>query len=391
MNRKSKPSAILLRVYFDRVSCNSSVFLLSPFRAGASRFALIFANFMQVHRDIEQLPAFTNAVITIGSFDGVHTGHQQIIAQLKTEAEQVGGETVIITFHPHPRKVVHEGQSPVAILTTLNEKISLLEAKGIDHLVVAPFNERFANQTAQEYITDFLVAKFHPHTVIIGYDHRFGKGRQGDYHLLEDSGRQLGFVVKEISPQVLDNIAISSSRIREALLTGDITTANNCLGYDYFFEGTVVDGNKLGRTLGYPTANLHIEDAEKLVPGNGIYAVEAELVKSGELRVKSEMSNVKDESGEENNIPSPNLTLYALHPTPFKGMMSIGLRPTIGVSARTIEVNIFDFDEDIYGKTLRVYLKKYLRPELKFNSLEELTEALAKDKEESLAFFETAQ
>lgn len=342
---------------------------------------------MQVHRDIEHLPAFKNAVITIGTFDGVHTGHQQIIAQLKKEAEEVNGETVIITFHPHPRKVVHEGQSPVAILTTLDEKIRLLEAKGIDHLVVVPFNERFASQTAQEYITDFLVAKFHPHTIIIGYDHRFGKGRLGDYHLLEDSGKQLGFVVKEISPQVLDNIAISSTRIREALLSGDTATANSCLGYDYFFEGTVVDGNKLGRTLGYPTANIHIEDSEKLVPGNGIYAVEAEVV-------KSEMSNVEALTSFPNltssnpSSTSFNLTPSTLYPTPLKGMMSIGIRPTIGGTSRVIEVNIFDFNEDIYGKTLRVYLKKYLRPELKFNSLEELTGALAKDKEDTLRVLE---
>jgi len=315
---------------------------------------------MQVHRDLEQLPHFKNAVVTIGTFDGVHLGHQQIIAQLKEEAARVNGETVIITFHPHPRKVVHD-RPAIHILSTLNEKIALLEAKGIHHLVVIPFTGTFANQSAEDYIQHFLFEKFHPHTVIIGYDHRFGKGRSGDYHLLEEHGKRLGFLVKEIPEHVLNNITISSTRIREALLKSDLATANEYLGYDYFFDGLVVDGNKLGRTLGYPTANLHVEDKEKLVPGNGIYVVEAELV-----------------NGEWSMVNKSRL----------KGMMSIGIRPTINGKDRTIEVNLFDFNADIYGKTLRVYVKKYLREELKFNSLDELTEQLAKDKEDSLSFFQ---
>lgn len=327
---------------------------------------------MQVHRDIGQLPVFNNAVITIGTFDGVHTGHQTIIQQLKKEAAAVNGETVIITFHPHPRMVVREGQSPVHILTTLDEKINLLAQQGINHLVVVPFNESFASQTAEEYIKDFLVARFNPHTITIGYDHRFGKNRAGDYRLLEEYGARLGFVVKEIPAQVLNDITISSTRIREALLKGDINTANTCLGYDYHFEGLVVDGNKLGRTLGYPTANLHIHDADKLVPGNGVYVVETEFPVSS---LKFKVGDA-DETGA---VSSP--------PFRGRGMMSIGVRPTIGVSERTIEVNIFDFNEDIYGQTLRVYVKKYLRPELKFNGLDELITALDKDKQDSLAYF----
>jgi len=325
---------------------------------------------MQVHRNIEQLPVFNNAVITIGTFDGVHTGHQRIIEQLKKEAAAVDGETVIITFHPHPRMVVREGQSPVAILTTLEEKIQLLRQQGVDHLVVVPFNESFASQPAEDYINSFLVARFKPHTIIIGYDHRFGRNRAGDYRMLEDFGQKLGFAVKEIPAQVLDDVTISSTRIREALLRGDIDTADTCLGYDYHFEGLVVDGNKLGRTLGYPTANLHIQDADKLVPGNGIYAVRVKIVDRETVIV--------DDGEVDNNLQSPIANLQ------YKGMMSIGVRPTIGVSERTIEVNIFDFNENIYGKTLRVYVKKYLRPELKFNSLEELTDALAQDKINSL-------
>ena len=302
---------------------------------------------MQVHTQINNLAVFRNAVVTIGTFDGVHTGHQQIIAQLKEEAHAIGGETVIITFHPHPRKVV--AHKEVFVLNTLDEKIELLREKGIDHLVVVPFDERFASQSAKEYVEHFLFEKFHPHTVIIGYDHRFGHGRQGDYHLLEDFGKQLGFLVKEIPEHVLNNITVSSTKIREALLNSDVETANNYLGYDYFFEGLVIEGNKLGRTLGYPTANLQIETSEKLIPGNGVYAVIASVDKST-----------------------------------YKAMMNIGVRPTVDGKKRMIEVNLFDFNQDIYGKTLRVYIKKYLRGEVKFNGLEELKNQLGIDKESTL-------
>jgi len=302
---------------------------------------------MQVHTQINNLAVFRNAVVTIGTFDGVHTGHQQIIAQLKEEAHAIGGETVIITFHPHPRKVV--AHKEVFVLNTLDEKIELLREKGIDHLVVVPFDERFASQSAKEYVEHFLFEKFHPHTVIIGYDHRFGHGRQGDYHLLEDFGKQLGFLVKEIPEHVLNNITVSSTKIREALLNSDVETANNYLGYDYFFEGLVIEGNKLGRTLGYPTANLQIETPEKLIPGNGVYAVIASVDKST-----------------------------------YKAMMNIGVRPTVDGKKRMIEVNLFDFNQDIYGKTLRVYIKKYLRGEVKFNGLEELKNQLGIDKESTL-------
>jgi riboflavin kinase / FMN adenylyltransferase len=322
---------------------------------------------MQVHRNINTLPQFKNAVVTIGTFDGVHTGHQEIIDQLKQEAKSINGETVLITFHPHPRKVV--SSKTIFILNTLSEKIELLESKGVDHLVVVPFDENFAHQTADEYVKNFLSEKFHPHTIIIGYDHRFGRNRQGDYHLLENYGKQLGFIVKEIPEHLVHREIVSSTKIREALLAGDIETANEYLGYDYFFEGTVAEGNKLGRVLGYPTANLAIKDKEKLIPGNGIYAVQAQLV-NGQWSMVNEK--------EIKNSP------FTIHHSRLNGMMSIGVRPTIGVSDRTIEVNIFDFDEDIYGKTLRVYVKQYLRPEVKFNNLEDLKEQLAKDKVDSL-------
>ncbi|MCY7423135.1 MAG: bifunctional riboflavin kinase/FAD synthetase [Chitinophagaceae bacterium] len=303
---------------------------------------------IQVHSDLMHLPRFKNAVITIGTFDGVHLGHQQIIRQLKSEAASIGGETVIITFHPHPRIIVG-GPSPVKILNTLEEKIELLDSKGIEHVVVIPFNEEFASQDAGEYITNFLVAKFQPHTIIIGYDHRFGKNRQGDYHLLEDRGTIHNYRVKEIPEHVLNEVIISSTRVREALVKSDIDTANKYLGYPYFFEGMVVEGNKLGRTLGYPTANLKIAEEAKLVPGNGVYAVQVRL-----------------------------------HNKTYKGMMNIGVRPTVDGLNRMIEVNIFDFDQDIYGEKLRVTVLHHLRGEIKFNGLDALKAQLTQDRNEAL-------
>jgi riboflavin kinase/FMN adenylyltransferase len=307
---------------------------------------------MNVHYELaDSLPVFNKAVVTIGTFDGVHLGHRQIIAQLKEVAAEIGGETVIITFHPHPRKVVSSVPGDIKLLTTLDEKIRLLEATGIDHLVVVPFNHVFAGYTAAQYIQDFLYKYFRPHTVIIGYDHRFGKGRVGDYHLMEDYGGQLGFAVKEIPEQVLHKVVISSTRIREALSNSDIAAANEFLGYPYFFEGTVIEGNKLGRTLGYPTANLHVGSEEKLIPGNGVYAVTASL-KNGD--------------------------------TSYKGMMNIGLRPTVDGKRRVIEVNIFNFDRDIYGQTLQVQLQAWLRGETRFNGLDALKQQLEQDKIDAL-------
>ncbi len=315
---------------------------------------------MQVHRSIHHLPQFRNSVVTIGTFDGVHLGHQQIIKQLKEEAEKINGETIIITFHPHPRSVI-KAATPVYLLNTLEEKISLLSSFGIDHLIVVPFDKAFSEQTPEEYVVNFLFEKCRPHTLIIGYDHRFGKNRAGDYHLLEGFGKKLGFSVKEIPEQLINDITVSSTRIREALLAGEIETANSYLGYNYFFEGMVVDGNKLGRTLGYPTANIIIHDEDKLVPANGIYVAEAEIAGS---------------------------SLVAHIPQLLQGMMSIGIRPTVNGKDRTIEMNIFDFNEDIYGRTMKIFVCKYLRSEEKFNTLEALVEQIDIDKQNSLQYFE---
>lgn len=329
---------------------------------------------MQVYYSTDNLPKFKNAVLTVGTFDGVHTGHRQIIKQLKEEAANINGETIIITFHPHPRTVV-AGNKTIELLNSLNEKIFLLEKLGVDHLVIIPFDEVFSNQTPDEYIQQFLYDKFHPHTIIIGYDHKFGKNRAGDYHLLENYGKQLGFIVKEIPEKIINESIVSSTIIRKALLQHDIENANKYLGYPYFFEGIVVDGNKLGRTLGYPTANIVIRDEMKLVPANGIYIAEAEIVDKNPLVKKHEL------------IPVETITSDTINAQRLKGMMSIGVRPTIDGKNRTIEINIFDFEEDIYGKILKVFIHKYLRDEIKFNTLDELKAQMLKDKSDSLNYF----
>jgi riboflavin kinase / FMN adenylyltransferase len=306
---------------------------------------------MKVYRSLQQLPVFTKAVISIGTFDGVHLGHQHIIRQMLQEAIETGGESVLISFYPHPRKILQPERN-IEQLTTLDERIELLKKQGLDNLVVVQFSKEFSEQTPQQYIKDFLVDRFHPSVIIIGYDHKFGNKREGDYRLLEKMGEQYQYRVKEIPQQILNEISVSSTTIRQALTKGDIETANQLLGYSYFFKGYVIEGNKLGRKLGYPTANLQMQDPDKLVPGNGVYAVEAQI--EGERRI-------------------------------LKGMMNIGTRPTVDGTRRSIEVNIFDFDEDIYNRHLKVYVKYHLRNEVKFEGLEKLIEQLHLDKEKSVA------
>ncbi|MFN8265834.1 MAG: bifunctional riboflavin kinase/FAD synthetase [Chitinophagaceae bacterium] len=305
---------------------------------------------MKVYRNLDTLPAFQKAVVTIGTFDGVHKGHQKIIQQLLAESEETGGESVLITFNPHPRKIVRP-EINLMQLTTLDERIGLLKQYGINNLVVVPFTKAFSEQSALDYIDKFLVERFHPAKIIIGYDHKFGNNRSGNFQLLEQYADQYQYKVKEIDEQLINDAIISSTRIRESLLKGDVDTANNYLGYHYFFTGLVVEGNKLGRTIGYPTANLQMNDPDKLVPGNGVYTVTAQL--EGETRI-------------------------------LKGMMNIGTRPTVDGSHRVIEVNLFDFDEDIYDRHLRICIKHFLRHEQKFNGIEALKDQLHKDKQQSI-------
>ncbi len=306
---------------------------------------------MLVYRNIDLLPLFRNTVLTIGTFDGVHTGHQQVITQMKKRALEVNGETVIITFDPHPRTVINAA-SGIKLINTLEEKIELLSDKGIDHLVIVPFTEKFAQLSAEDYISQFLIRYFRPHTLIIGYDHHFGKGRSGNYDLLKLHTTTFQYQLMEIPAHVLDSISVSSTRIRQAIGIGEMDIANQLLGYIYFFSGLIVEGNKLGRTIGYPTANLDITEKSKLIPGDGVYAVDVESSDEPDRR--------------------------------YQAMMNIGFRPTVDGSKRMIEVNIFNFGRSIYGATLKVFVKKFLRPEIKFSGLDALKAQLALDREASI-------
>ena len=321
---------------------------------------------MRIHRNTDQLPDLRRAVITIGTFDGVHTGHQQILQQLREEAARIGGETVIITFHPHPRKVVKGSAAGIRLINTPREKAELLSWRKVDHLVVVPFTEAFSQLTAEQYVKDFLLEKFHPHTIIIGYDHQFGQGRKGDYHLLEDFSRKENFELQEIPVYVLNAASVSSTRIREAITKGEMDTASQLLGYDFFFSGRVVEGDRLGRTIGYPTANLLVADPEKLIPGDGVYAVEAVIIPDEGDRDQEAFVDADRLLGKEGRL---------------KGMMNIGVRPTVDGVRHMIEVHLFDFNGDLYGKSLRVFVKKYLRGEQRFAGLDALKDQLAKDKQ----------
>lgn len=299
---------------------------------------------MKIHRNIEALPAFTQSVITIGTFDGVHLGHVRIMQQMVQTAEAIGGTTVVITFYPHPRHVI-EGNAPIGLLTTQEEKYAILERTGIDHLVEIPFNKAFAEQSAEVYIENFLVRYFKPHTIITGYDHKFGKGRKGDYALLEQMGKLLNYDVKEIPAEVLEQVSISSTRIRTALRQGDVEKASEYLGYPYTLSGRVVQGAQKGRTIQFPTANLEITSKDKLIPAHGVYAVHV-----------------------------------FVHQKEYKGMLNIGTRPTVNGAHTTIEVHILDFNEDIYGHTIQILFRNKLRDEQRFPDLEALKQQLEADR-----------
>jgi riboflavin kinase/FMN adenylyltransferase len=302
---------------------------------------------MKVYHHIDEFKPVKNAVVTIGTFDGVHIGHRKIIARIKELAAASGGETVILTFFPHPRMILHPEDESIKLINTINEKAELLEQLGIDHLIITPFSRDFSNQTPESYIRDVLVNQIGTKKIVIGYDHRFGKDRQGGLADLLRLGPQYGFEVVEIPEQDINDVAISSTRIRTALLANDINIANECLGYPFFITGKVIRGDQLGRELGYPTANLMLEEPYKLIPADGIFAVK--------VRVEGKECT---------------------------GMAYIGHRPTVNGMTRNIEVNIFDFDADIYNKQLRMEFLHFVRGDIKFSSLEELTIQLGKDKED---------
>ncbi len=304
---------------------------------------------MNVHFGVEGLPKFNKAVITTGTFDGVHLGHVKVLDQLIKEAKEIEGESIVITFYPHPRKVLHKFDDELLLINTLEEKIYLLDKLGIDHLIVIAFDESFYHLSALAYIKHFLVGKFHPHTIIIGYDHKFGNEREGDIHLLKHFATTYNFNVVEIPAQVANHISVSSTKIRKAVIEANMPLAQELLGYSFFFQGTVVKGKQLGRTIGFPTANLKVP-ADKLIPKNGVYAVTCKIL-------EQQYDNIV-----------------------FKGMMNIGNRPTVDGNTKSIEVNIFDFDDDIYDCTVKVFAKAFMRNEVKFSGLDALKEQLAADK-----------
>jgi riboflavin kinase/FMN adenylyltransferase len=305
---------------------------------------------MRVYNNIDEFTAVNNAVVTIGTFDGVHIGHRKIISGIKELAESTGGETVILTFFPHPRMILHPEDESLKLITTIAEKAELMERLGVDHLIITPFSRDFSNQSAESYIRDVLVNKIGTKKIVIGYDHRFGKDRQGGFEDLQRLSSVYGFDVVEIPEQDINEVAISSTRIRNALLSGDIHLANAFLGYPFFITGKVIRGDQIGRQIGYPTANIVVEEKYKLIPGDGIFAVTV---------------IVADQK--------------------YKGMAYIGSRPTVNGLTRNIEVNIFDFNEEIYNQTIRMEFHHYIRGDVKFSSLDELKVQLAQDKVDVLS------
>jgi riboflavin kinase/FMN adenylyltransferase len=300
---------------------------------------------MQVIVGTEQKFPSQKNIVTIGTFDGLHHGHKKILARLRDiQAQNPDYTTVVMTFHPHPRSVV--GGEEVKILSTIEEKTKLIADEGIDFLLLLPFDRKFSEMTPEEFTQKVLCDFLHTKFLIIGYDHKFGKNRSGNYEFLKSGEERFGFKVMEITKQQIEDVAVSSTKIRQALLAGNIKTANEYLERPYSLRGKVVRGNQIGRTLGFPTANIETGNPQKLVPADGIYAVNVEV--RGQL---------------------------------YGGVLSVGVRPTIGQNLqRTVEVNIFDFNEDIYDEEVCLFFRAFIRPELKFDSLDVLVAQMHEDK-----------
>ncbi len=300
---------------------------------------------MKIYNDIDTFKGVRNPVVTVGTFDGVHVGHQKIINRMAEEAIRLEGETVLITFYPHPRLVIHPDSKNLKFINTQKRKIELLEKAGIDHLIIIPFTKEFSKLTSYQFIKEYIVEKVQTRKLIIGYDHHFGKNRLGDYAILYDLGKKHHFDVEKIPAQDVENIAVSSTKIRKALNEGKIRIANNLLGYEYSISGKVISGQKIGRVIGFPTANIEIDDEYKLITANGVYACRVEY--KGKI---------------------------------YQGMSNIGVRPTVNHSDLTIEVNIFNFDREIYGENIVIYFVDRIRDEIKFDDLDGLKGQLEKDR-----------
>jgi riboflavin kinase/FMN adenylyltransferase len=296
------------------------------------------------------LPQWHNVVLTIGTFDGVHQGHKSILQSVVQEAKAIDGTSILITFDPHPRKLIFPNES-LKLLSTLEERWALVGEAGIDVTVVVPFTQQFAAQSAQDYIQDFLLRLFEPQLIVIGYDHHFGHDRTGDIHMLARYAADHHFEVKEISAQLIADAAVSSTQVRKALLAGAVDVAAAMLGKPYHINGKVVQGAQRGRTIGYPTANIQLPDADKLIPQMGVYAVQ--------------------------------VYMNQLH---YKGMLNLGVNPTVSdTQDLKIEVHIFDFAQEVYGAEMDIYFVARIRDEMKFTSLDELKMQLALDKENAIA------
>jgi riboflavin kinase/FMN adenylyltransferase len=304
---------------------------------------------MKIYHTLEDFSRLRYGVVTSGTFDGVHLGHQKILQRLREVAEKNQGETVVITFWPHPRLILKPEEPFMKLLNTFEEKAELLRQQGINHLIRIPFTKEFSQLSSQQFITEILVDIIGTKKLVIGYDHRFGKNREGSFELLKINAPSYGFEVEEIPKQEVDHVGISSTRIRKALAEGDIETANHFLARPYSLSGRVIKGDKLGRVLGFPTANIDLDSHDKLVPAEGIYVVKVIYEKKV-----------------------------------FGGMLYIGNRPTVDGSRRSIEVNIFEFDREIYGETIQLLFIKLLRADSKFSDLESLKNQLQIDKELSL-------
>jgi len=323
---------------------------------------------MKIYRSLEEFQSLDNAIVTIGTFDGVHIGHQKILKKLVSCAEENNCESVLLTFFPHPRLFINPNDDSLRLINDIEEKIHQLALSGLDHLIITPFTRDFSNQTAEEYIRNVLVDKLGTKVIIIGYDHHFGKDRKGNIKDLKELSKIFDFQVQEIPKQDIEDVAVSSTRIREALILGNIETANKYLGYPFELTGIVEKGDQIGRQIGFPTANLHVHETHKLIPAYGIYAVEVEIFNTGTI-VSS--GKYKD--------PKPDLTA--------QGMCYIGTRPTVDGMHRKIEVNLLDFNEDLYDKTIRIKFLKLIRGDERYNSLEELQAQIKIDEDNIRAYF----
>ncbi|TCC82125.1 bifunctional riboflavin kinase/FAD synthetase [Pedobacter hiemivivus] len=309
---------------------------------------------MKIYNHFSEFKRLNNAVVTIGTFDGVHYGHQKIIKRLCELAKATGGESVILTFFPHPRLIIDPENQDLKMINTINEKAKILAGLGVDHLIITPFTRDFSNLSPSEYIKNILVDTIGIKHLIVGYDHRFGKDRAGGMPELEAEAKTYDYKIEVIPEQDINDVAVSSTKIRSALLSGKVALAAKYLGYNFSLFGRVIKGDKIGRTIGFPTANIFIEETYKLIPSDGIYAVTVDM------------------DGQ-----------------PFKGMAYIGQRPTINGMTRNIEVNIFDFNQEIYGQDITMTFLQFLRDDVKFTGLEALKVQLQKDKEDTLAYFNT--